>query len=339
MQIKKRDIVNFLILTSPLCPIFLNNVIHGVLFNFLKFVLATTVPGYYASCYFHKKHNLSLDEFLVVDVITSSLIMMFSYIFLTVFSSNITYYHIWISIFILSALSYLIPKILDKTPTSAINIELLPLIAMLYCTLPAIYVVCKLTPREFWRGQDIWGTFVYIRGLLKTSSSPNQYFQYISSHVRVHNFGFYYMTTSYTLLTGFSIESILRYGGLFQSILLSLTIYITLKRHYGNISALIGSSSTFIHPLIGQRFVSLLRENFSVIYLVFTFYFLKLRNSEKRETELVNILTYILLITSSIIIHPLTPIFLISILVMESLINTIQKNYPSAIEIYLAIIF
>ena len=339
MQIRKRDIVNFLILTSPLYPLFLNKIFHGVLFNFLRFLLAATVPGYYASYYFHKKHNLSLDEFLVVDVITSSLIMMFSYIFLTVFSSNITYHHVWISVFTVSALSYLILKIFDKTPASAIKIDLLPLIAMLYSILPAIYLVGKLTPREFWRGQDIWGTYAYIRGLLKTSSSPNQYFQYISSHVRVHNFGFYYMTASYTLLTGFSIESILRYGGLFQSILLSLTIYITVKRYYGTTSALIGSSSTFIHPLIGQRFVSILRENFSIIYLVFTFYFLKLRNSEKREIELVNILTYILLITSSIIIHPLTPIFLIPILVMESLRNTIQKNYHNAIEIYLSIIF
>ncbi|MCK4828039.1 hypothetical protein KA005_70570, partial [bacterium] len=69
--------------------------------------------------------------------------------------------------FTVSALSYLILKIFDKTSASAIKIDLLPLIAMLYSILPAIYVVGKLTPREFWRGQDIWGTYAYIRGLLE----------------------------------------------------------------------------------------------------------------------------------------------------------------------------
>jgi len=339
MQIKKGDIVDFLVLTSPLYPLFLGNVFHGVLFNFLRFLLAATVPGYYASIYFHKKHSLSLDEFLVVDVITSSLIMMFSYIFLTVFSSNVTYYHVWISVFTASALLYLMQKIFDKTPASAIKIEAYPLIAVWYCVLPAIYVVGKLIPTEFWRGQDIWGTYVYIRDLLETSSPPEKYYYYINSHVNVANFGFYYMTASYNLLTGFSIESVLRYGGLFQSILLSLTIYVTLKRYYGTTGALIGSSSAFIHPLIGQRFVSILRENFGIIYLVFAFYFLKLRDGEKREPELVNVLTLILLVTSSVIIHPLTPIFLVSILVVESFRNAVQRNYHNAIEIYLSMIF
>lgn len=339
MQIKKGDIVDFLVLTSPLYPVILNNVFNGVLFNFLRFLLAATVPGYYASIYFHKKHSLSLDEFLVVDLITSSLIMMFSYIFLTVFSSNVTYHHVWISVFTVSALSYLILKIFDKTPASTIKIEAYPLIAMWYCVLPAIYVVGKLIPTEFWRGQDLWGTYAYIRGLLETSGSPRNYYNYIGSHVQAQNFGFYYMATSYTLLTGFSIESVLRYGGLFQSILLSLTIYVTLKRYYGTTGALIGSSSAFVHPLIGQRSVSVLRENFGIIYLVFAFYFLKLRDGEKREPELVNVLTLILLITSSVIIHPLTPVFLIAILVMESFRNAVQRNYPNAVEIYLSMIF
>jgi len=230
-------------------------------------------------------------------------------------------------------------KIFDKTPASAIKIEAYPLIAMWYCVLPAIYVVGKLIPTEFWRGQDLWGTYAYIRGLLETSGSPSNYYNYIGSHVQAPNFGFYYMAASYTLLTGFSIESVLRYGGLFQSILLSLTIYVTLKRYYGTAGALIGSSSAFIHPLIGQRFVSILRENFGIIYLVFTFYFLKIRNGEKREPELVNVLTLIMLITSSVIIHPLTPVFLIAILVMESLRNTVQRNYHNAVEIYLSMIF
>jgi len=339
MQIKKTDLIDFLILTSPLCPLFLDGSSHWVLFSFIRFLLAATVPGYYASIYFHKKHDLSLDEFLVVDVVFSSLLTMFSYTFLTVFSSNVTYRHAWISVLTLSALSYLMLKIFDKAPASPIKTETRPLIAAWYCVLSAIYVVGKLIPREFWRGQDLWGTYAYVRGLLETSGSPRDYYHYIGSHVRAHNFGFYYMTTAYTLLTGFSIESVLRYGGLFQSVLMSFTIYVALKRYYGTACALIGSSSAFIHPLIGQRFVSILRENFGVIYLVFTFYFLKLRDGEKKKPEPVDVLTLTLLVTSSVVIHPLTPVFLITILVVESFRNTVQRNYHNAVEIYLSMIF
>ncbi len=339
MQIRKTDLTDFLILASPLCPLFIGGSYHGVLLNFVRFLLGVTVPGYYASIYFHKKHGLSLDEFLVVDFVFSSLLTMFSYTLLTMSLSNVTYSHAWIAVFMLSACSYLVLKTFDKTRAPSIRTDILPLFAAWICALPAVIVVGKLIPREFWRGQDLWGTYTYVRGLLETSGSPGIYYEYIGSHVRAHNFGFYYMITAYTLLTGFSIESVLRYGGLFQSILFSLTVYVALKRHYGTVGGLIGSSSIFIHPQIGQRFVSILREDFGVIYLVFTFFFLTLRAGENKKPELMDVLTLTLLVTSSVVIHPLTPVFLITILVAESFRNAVQGDHHKAVEVYLSMIF
>jgi hypothetical protein len=338
MQISKTDLTDFLVLVSPLCLSFIDGAFSGVLFNFVRLLLGVTVPGYYASIYLHSKYELSLDEFLVVDVVFSSLLTMFVYTLLTVLLSNVTYRFVWVSVFILSVCSYLLVKVFDKARASPVRMDLRSLVVACCCVLPAVIVVGKLLPREFWRGQDLWGTYAYVRGLLETSGSPGNYYEYIGSHVRAQNFGFYYMTTAYTLLSGFSIESVLRYGGLFQSILLSLTVYVALKRYYGVTSALIGSSSIFIHPLMGQRFVSILREDLGVIYLVFTFFFLNLRTGEKKKLEPVNLLTFTLLVTSSVVIHPLTPVFLITILVLESFRNAVQGDQHRVAEVYLSMI-
>jgi len=338
MQISKTDLTDFLVLTSPLYPLLLGGSYQGVLFNFVRFILGLTVPGYCASIYLHSKYGLSLDEFLVVDVVFSSLLTMFVYTLLTVLLSNVTYRHAWVSIFILSACSYLVVKTYDKIRVFSISTEIPSLLAAWICALPAVIVVGKLIPREFWRGQDLWGTYAYVRGLLEISGSPGNYYEYIGSHVRAHNFGFYYMITAYTLLTGFSIESVLRYGGLFQSILFSLTFYVTLKRQYGTVGGLIGSSSIFIHPQTGQRFVSILREDFGVIYLVFTFFFLTLRAGEKKKPEPMEVLTLTLLVTSSVVIHPLTPVFLITILLAESFRNAVRGDHHNAAEVYLSMI-
>jgi len=338
MQISKTDLTDFLVLASPLFLSFIDGAFSGILVNFVRLLFGITVPGYFASIYLHSKYWLSLDEFLVVDVVFSSLLTMFIYTLLTVLLSNVTYRHAWVSVFILSASSYLVKKIFYKARAPPIRVDLRSLVASWYCVLPTVIMVSKLMPREFWRGQDLWGTYAYVRGLLETSGSPSNYYEYIGSHVRAQNFGFYYVATAYTLLTGFSIESVLRYGGLFQSILLSLTVYVALKRHYGRIGGLIGASSIFVHPLIGQRFVSFLREDLGVIYLVFTFFFLNLRAGEKKKLEPMNFLTLTLLATSSVVIHPLTPVFLITILVLESFRNAVQGDHYGAVEVYLSMI-
>ena len=136
-------------------------------------------------------------------------------------------------------------------------------------------------------------------------------------------------------MTGFTVESIMRYGGLVQTGLFVSLAYILFKRVNGLLPALSGVFLLVLNPYFNHRFMVLLREEFGLFFL-FTGVFLYVCYKESGfVSSTYRIIVMGSLLASCLLSHPMVPVFFIGLISLcPSFILFIGCPFPSPVHLF-----
>ena len=214
----------------------------GALEYFFLTMFILVFPGYYIGYRLSRDYSLSLDEFIVLCIVFSGVVLMFTYQVLTQLFGEVTQFMIFsaLTIFLLVT-GGLHAVTADEIEISFDRTQISGLMAFLTSFFIGGLVSSLYIPEYYWRGSDGWENVSVIGRISELSLSPSEAFEFFRTYVVLSNPGFYYYFSAFHLVTGFSVESIMRYGGLIQSGLFAALAYIFFKRLNGVVPGLAGA--------------------------------------------------------------------------------------------------
>jgi hypothetical protein len=289
-------------------------------------------PGFYITKMVSRRYPLQIDEFIACNIIFSGLTLLFSYILLSTIFDQVTSPFLWAALALTAFVSTIIYCLNVNEKKESSQSEIYSLAALLVCYLPSIVIMALALPLEYWRGSDAWETHSIVRSLVLNSMSPPELISYWESFVYLHNFGYYYLLAAFSLATGFTVDSILRLGGIFQSALLAIITYVYVKKMIGVIWGVLASWIIFLNPWMVLRWVTPIRENFSILLLFFVMYYIQLVKASKISSRSLNILIYTVVLVVSVMIHTLTPLFVLSVYLSEGLSHYLNGLREDALD-------
>ena len=303
--------------------------------GFIKIVYMAVLiqaPGFYITKMVGRHYHLQIDEFIASNIIFSGLTLLFSYIAISSICSQATAQLLWTTLTLVALVSAIGYSMGSREESETIISEVYTLAALLVCYLPSMVITTLALPLEYWRGSDAWETHSIVSSLVSNSMSPPELISYWESFVYLYNFGYYYLLAAFSLATGFSVDSILRFGGVFQSALLAVITYVSVKKMVGAIWGVLASWIIFLNPLMVLRWVTPIRENFSILLLFFVVYYIQLVKASRDCSRLLNILVYIAVLIASVMIHTLTPLFVLGVYLFEGLSRYLDGLREDALE-------
>ncbi|MCW4049053.1 MAG: hypothetical protein NWE89_04880 [Candidatus Bathyarchaeota archaeon] len=326
-----------LTLTTSILGKYSNPIVTVVLSLFIIFT-----PGYYLSQILTKELNLDIIEFIVLDIILSGTVVMFLYLIATQFGYFVSRSILLIVLTVFITITSIIDgRLSSNSHTIRIQTreEVIKSLGLLTSFLLGLVVVSLYVPKNYWRGPDGWETVTIIREIADLSMGYNQAFDYFRTYVTLANSGFYHLLAAFHMVTGLSPESIMRYGGVLQTGFFTALLFVIFKKYLNLFPSLVGSFLVTLNPYLNTRFVVLLRENFSIYFLLLNIFLLKSRINTKNGVSLYYILITGLVTASCLVTHPMTPIILYGVLGIQ-ILHSIYKNKKTAlIEILSSILF
>ena len=268
-----------------------------------------------------------MDEFLVLTIIFSGMVLMFLYLALTCIFNHVTQFMVYIG---LACFLFVLGVLVDPSSESfgAIDSKLiLSLFGLLTCFFMGLLISSLYLPSEYWRGSDGWSNVVALRKIAETGFSPMEAYNFFKGYIHLSNPGFYYYFSALHLMTGFSVESIMRYGGLVQTGLFVSLAYITFKRVNGLLPGLSGAFLLALNPYFNQRFMVLLREEFGLFFLFAGVFFYVCYRESGHWSPVLRVIVMSGLLASCLLSHPLVPVFFIGLLVCQMGYLLIERNF------------
>ncbi|TRO49598.1 hypothetical protein E2P65_00815, partial [Candidatus Bathyarchaeota archaeon] len=300
--------------------------------KFIYMAVVTLAPGYYLVKIVGRRYPLHVDEFITTCMVASGLSLLFSYVILSTLFVQVEAPLLWLALTSVALVSCVGYYLTGGSEQGASLSEVYPLLGLLVCYLPSIVIIARALPQEYWRGSDAWETHSVVRSLVSNTMSPPELVSYWRSFVFLHNFGYYYLLAAFSLATGFSVDAILRFGGIFQAAFLAFLTYIAVKKMLGTVQGVVASWLLFLNPWLVQRFVTPIRENFSIFLLIFIVYYIQLAKSSKTCSRTLNVLMYAIILSASIMIHALTPIFILGIYFAEAFSQYLGGSHEKALD-------
>ncbi|MBN2336463.1 hypothetical protein JXL21_12975 [Candidatus Bathyarchaeota archaeon] len=279
----------------------------------LSFLATLILPAFYLARLVSRELGLGLDEFLAVDAILGAVLLKFTYVYLTTFLGEVTRLHVMLSLTVLSTASFILDSRMGgdyppKPPEHAIK-PILLLVSFLF----GLAIVSRSLPFEFWRGADPWEAATVSRAIAELSLSPSQAVEYFYSYVHLDNSGFYYLISSVSVVTGLSVDSVLRFGGPVLAGAASTLTYLVAKRVYSPLSGLVASFLLFTNYYIYFRFSSPLRENLGVLYLLAIILLFESVRDSSRTLKPGTVASFALLFGGCLVTHILTPFMVVGV--------------------------
>ena len=142
----------------------------------LIFVL--TIPGCLVSIRLSRELELSLDEFLVLSIVFSGVIMMFLYLALTSFFAYVTQSMVFAA---LTCFLFVFGFLVDLSSESFGSIDgesILSLAGLLVSFFVGFVVSSLYMPSEYWRGSDGWANANVFRKIAETGFSPAEAYDF-----------------------------------------------------------------------------------------------------------------------------------------------------------------
>ncbi|MBN2336462.1 hypothetical protein JXL21_12970 [Candidatus Bathyarchaeota archaeon] len=287
----------------------------------VSFVAVLFLPSFYLSRLFSRDLGLEVDEAFVMNLFLNVYLLMFTYIYLSMLSIQVTGSLV---LGVQSAFCLVSIPLTRTQETMSIRIEspdkiVLKSIGMMLCFMIGFIVVSYVIPTEHWRGLDPWETVTIVKAIKLHSFSPSEAVDYFFSFVHLDQSGFYYFVAALSEVTSVDVPFMMRYGGLFSAGLCSVITYIYVKRTVNPFAGLLSSLLIFANPYMVQRFAAPMRENLSFYALILVLFLLQRRKeSGIHGGGSAFIAVAGLLIGASIVTHPLVTLFVVGVLAFDA---------------------
>jgi len=289
-------------------------------------VFIFVAPGFLVSYRLSEELELSLDEFLVITTIFSRVVLMFLYLALTCMFTYVAPYMVFggLTCFLL-VWGFLVDVSTETLGT--IDDEMIKgLGGLLASYFLGFWVISRYMPLQYWRGPDGWENINVFRKISEMGLSPVDAYNFFRCYVKIPNPGFYHYFSVLHLMTGFSVESIMRYGGMVQTGLFVSLAYIIFKRVNGLLPGLSGVFLLVLNPYFNHRFMVLLREEFGLFFF-FTGLFLYICYRESGHwSHPFRIIVMGSLLASCMVSHPMVPVYFIGLLVCRMSYSFIERK-------------
>ncbi|MBW1736732.1 MAG: hypothetical protein JRJ69_04030 [Deltaproteobacteria bacterium] len=282
-----------------------------------------------------KRVNLSWDEFLGINIIINSTILLFLFIYFTVFYNIFANKALFLlSVFTLSFIVNYLEHILHNKKSVVNEYSIIHLIIncffIIYSFIVGFFLVFRRIPETYWYGNDPWAAVDVIREISQQLFSPIEAYNYYETFILLGNSGFYYFISFIYYITGISIDNMIRIGPLVFSGMCSYLVYLILKRKESLVAGLFASSILFINPRYNQRFSMLLRENMAFLIFLCLMLVLIIKDEEETDFNFSSLFIIGLFLSSIIITHPTTTIFALFIVFYYIIKNIVNNNSLNA---------
>jgi len=309
-----------------------------ILIHVIGVLTVTNFPGFYITLIVKHEFELDQDEFLVLNPVINTILVLFSYIFLTFLPFKITRLVISSVLTVLCAISFVFfeTRTRPMRGSELVKFRVGEIIGFFWSSISGAIMILKVLPAEYWYGNDTWEAAAIINNLPRLSLNPWEAFDYYYSYLTLSHFGFYYYTSVFHLLTGISTDVILRFGPLIFAGLCSSLVYIIVKRMEGSIIGVFASIVLFINPKMNERFSMLLRENFAFILFLAMLFLLSIHS--KHDSKNIILPAVIGLLLAGIVIsHPMTAILGAYIIVMYLAHHNMDGDKTRVFEVIISI--
>jgi len=297
------------------------------------------IPGFYISLSLKQEMNMSWSEFIITNIILNSLVLLFSYSFLTflpiivsrqVLLTTLAFFSVFTCIFLSNQIVWEEPS---ETDFNHLN-----LIGLFWVFMTGFLLIAKMLPGEYWYEFDTWQSVNVINTISRLSLSPVEAFQYYFTYISLSQFGFYYLISAVHLATGLPTDVIIRYGPPLFSGVCSTLIYAIVKRREGFVASLFASAVFFVNPRLNWRFSMLLRENFAYLLLMTMILALTIHNGEEKQVKSFHTLFVGMILAGIFITHPIPMVFSFAILGFFIILHVLQGNNKQFLELVIALI-
>ncbi|MBW1736733.1 MAG: hypothetical protein JRJ69_04035 [Deltaproteobacteria bacterium] len=294
-------------------------------FFILVFILI--IPGFVVSIRLSRELELSLEEFIVLTIVFSGMIMMFLYMTLTCLFAHVSLSMVFAALTCFLLVFGFLEDLSSECFRSIDWESILGLAGLLVCFFVGFLGSSLYMPSEFWRGPDGWANANVFRTIAETGFSPIEAYNFFRCYVNLPNPGFYHYFSVLHLVTGFSVESIMRYGGLIQTGLFVSLAYITFKRVNGLLPGLSGVFLLILNPYLNHRFMVLLREEFSLFFLFTGLFLYVCYRDASQWSSPFRVVVMGSLLASCLLSHPMVPWFFICFLVCQIGCSFIERRH------------
>ncbi len=299
------------------------------------FVVFSVMTPFYLSSLIGSKLRMDELEVVCVSLFLGSAVIMTVYILLTQALAEVSRSLLLSVLTGLSLCSYLLSikygrRSLEEGSSMG---KVLDVFAAYLSVLTGAYLIIRVIPSLYWRGPDGWETASVVRTIAERSLDPGTTISYFYGYVHIWNAGFYYYLAAIQLITGATVENMLRYGGTFSAGALCFVTYVVVRRMAGSLAALLSGLLLFTNPMYLTRFVTPLREGYGFSLLILAFLFVKARGDvgDKRpNTTYICVMGFIL--ASSVVVHILPSLFLIAVLALYTLYYWLRKESSLMVE-------
>lgn len=298
-------------------------------------VFVFVAPGFLVSYRLSHELDLSLDEFLVITIIFSGVVLMFLYLALTCIFAYVAPYMVFGGLTCFLFVLGVLVDVSTETLGTIDNETIKGLGGLLASYFLGFWVISRYMPLQYWRGPDGWENINVFRKISEMGLSPVEAYNFFRCYVKIPNPGFYYYFSVLHLMTGFSVESIMRYGGMIQTGLFVSLAYIIFKRVNGLLPGLSGVFLLVLNPYFNHRFMVLLREEFSLFFF-FTGLFLYICYRESGHWSYpLRIMVMGSLLASCMVSHPMVPVYFIGLLVCRMGYSFIERKFDElTVDLY-----
>ena len=310
----------------------------GVIEYFFLAVFILVFPGYYVSYRLSSEHSLSLDEFVVLCMVFSGIVLMFSYLVLTQLFGNVTQFMIYSALTIFLIITGVLHTVTsDEIEFSFDGKPVLGLVGLSTSFFIGVLVSSLYMPPDYWRGPDGWENVNVISIISELSLSHSEAFEFFRPYVVLSNPGFYHYFSAFHLATGVSVESIMRYGGLIQSGLFISLAYVLFKRLNGVVPGLAGAFLLSLNPFYNHRFMVLLREDFSLLFMFAGLFLYEACRGSGDKLSALRIVALAGVVSACLVSHPMTPVILFGVFLYQLVSLRMEKNHIDFLQILLAL--
>lgn len=151
------------------------------------------------------------------------------------------------------------------------------------------------------------------------------------------NPGFYHYFSAFHLATGFTVESIMRYGGLIQSGLFISLAYVLFKRLNGVVPGLAGAFLLSHNPFYNHRFMVLLREDFNLLFMFAGLFLYEACRGSSDKYSALRTVALAGVVSACLISHPMTPVILFGVFLYQLVSLRMEKNHIDFLQVLLAL--
>lgn len=299
-------------------------------YKFFSLLFLIIIPGFYLSAILKNELDLNFDEFIIINVVLSTLLLLWTYILLTLLFDQVTRFLLLQTSFFLIFCEFLFYQFYETRFYYKIEIKSF-IISWLAAFIPFLaggYFVARQTPGEYWLGWDTWETATISRRLVTLDLSPYESVEQFRAYLSLWNFGFPYFVTMVSKYTGFKSQEIMRYGPIAFVGLFCVLSYLIFKRIAGTLVGVLTGTLVLMNPWTGLRFAMLLRENFSIILMLSSFLLLIVL---EKKNDFKYKYTYIfvngLFLASSLTSHMLPIAINLTVIALEIGNYYIEKRY------------